>query len=78
MQNIINRIQPTTDMNDLAQCQIVIEAVFEDKKVKENLFTQVSEIVTTDAILATNTSSFSVTELAQSDYFESRILIFGG
>ena len=32
MQNIINRIQPTTDMNDLAQCQIVIEAVFEDKK----------------------------------------------
>jgi len=74
MQNIINRIQPTTDMNDLAQCQIVIEAVFEDKRVKENLFTQVSEIVATDAILATNTSSFSVTELAQSVKHPERFL----
>jgi enoyl-CoA hydratase/3-hydroxyacyl-CoA dehydrogenase len=74
MRQIVDRIHPTIDMNELAQCQVVIEAVFEDKKVKEDLFNQISEIVPSDTILATNTSSFSVTELAESVKHPQRFL----
>ncbi|MFQ6610545.1 MAG: 3-hydroxyacyl-CoA dehydrogenase/enoyl-CoA hydratase family protein, partial [Fidelibacterota bacterium] len=61
---ILNRITQTTEMNDLAVCDLIIEAVFEDLSVKQDLFTRLLDIVPEETILATNTSSFSVTELA--------------
>jgi len=48
----------------LADCQLVVEAVPEDLELKKQIFAWVDRIVTEDAILATNTSSLSVTEIA--------------
>ncbi len=48
----------------LADCQLVVEAVPEDLELKKQIFARVDRIVTEDAILATNTSSLSVTEIA--------------
>src|SRR5690606_26292332 len=50
----------TTNKQDYADCDWVIEAVFEDLKVKQDLFGELEQIVSPEAILATNTSSLSV------------------
>ena len=62
---IINNIKGTTNQEDLKVCDLIVEAIFEDFDVKYNLFKTLDTIVPTDTILATNTSSFSVTELAE-------------
>jgi 3-hydroxybutyryl-CoA dehydrogenase len=54
----------TTEIGDLAGCDLVIEAVFEDLAVKQELFRELEAAVSPDAILATNTSALSVTEVA--------------
>ncbi len=56
----LSRITGTTDFNDVADADLVIEAVFEDKKVKSDLFKKLDEICSEKTILATNTSSFFV------------------
>ncbi|NQU66864.1 MAG: 3-hydroxyacyl-CoA dehydrogenase/enoyl-CoA hydratase family protein [Candidatus Marinimicrobia bacterium] len=61
---ILGRITLTTTMSDLSTCGLIIEAVFEDLAVKQDLFARLSESVPVDTIIATNTSSFSVTELS--------------
>jgi enoyl-CoA hydratase/3-hydroxyacyl-CoA dehydrogenase len=61
---IAGRIHGTTDLGELAQVDLVVEAVFEEVTVKQRLFEQLEKICRVDAVLATNTSSFSVTELA--------------
>ncbi|MDC7788571.1 3-hydroxybutyryl-CoA dehydrogenase [Rhodoplanes sp. TEM] len=58
------RIGPTTAMADLADCDVVIEAVLEDFTTKGAVIRQLDAICRRDAILATNTSSISVTQLA--------------
>ncbi len=63
---ILSRIQPTTDLVDLKRCDLIIEAVFEDLKVKQDLFQSLSGLVSQDTILASNTSSFRISDLAQS------------
>ena len=63
--DILSRIQGTTDLGDTKDCDLVIEAVFEDMGVKKDLFARLDEICKPETILATNTSSFSVEELAQ-------------
>ncbi len=55
----------TTDFNALADADIVIEAVFEDKQVKADLFKRLDQICSPATILATNTSSFYVREFAE-------------
>ncbi|RMF10654.1 MAG: 3-hydroxyacyl-CoA dehydrogenase/enoyl-CoA hydratase family protein [Candidatus Neomarinimicrobiota bacterium] len=60
---ITGRIHTTTDLKDLKDCDLVIEAVYEDLQVKRDLFGQLSGMVTPDTILATNTSSFLVKDL---------------
>lgn len=52
-------------MNDFANCDWVIEAVFEELKVKHDVFTRVEAVVRPDTILATNTSSLSVDEIGK-------------
>jgi 3-hydroxybutyryl-CoA dehydrogenase len=60
----VGRLRLTTDLSDLAGCDVVIEAAFEDLGVKHELFRELERVVRDDAILATNTSALSVTEIA--------------
>jgi 3-hydroxybutyryl-CoA dehydrogenase len=60
----VGRLSLTTDLADLADCDIVIEAAFEDLAVKQQLFRELEAVVREDTILATNTSALSVTEIA--------------
>jgi 3-hydroxybutyryl-CoA dehydrogenase len=58
------RIRATTDYADLAHADLVIEAATENLDVKRRIMKQVSEIIAPQAVLATNTSSISITALA--------------
>jgi 3-hydroxybutyryl-CoA dehydrogenase len=60
----LDRLTLTTDLDGLASCDIVVEAAFEDLAVKHELFRELERVVSEDAILATNTSALSVTEIA--------------
>ncbi len=57
-------IRPTLDYRDLAQADIVVEAVFEDMSVKEGVFKKLDEVMKPGAILATNTSTLNVDTIA--------------
>jgi 3-hydroxybutyryl-CoA dehydrogenase len=61
---IIGHIQTATSLDALKDAAIVIEAVTEDLKVKSEVFQTLDQIVSADAILASNTSSISITKLA--------------
>jgi 3-hydroxybutyryl-CoA dehydrogenase len=58
---IVRRIRPTSDLSSFGPAALVIEAVVEDVAVKRNVMSTLESIVEPDAILATNTSSISVT-----------------
>jgi len=60
----IARLRLTDDLASLAECDVVIEAAFEDLAVKHQVFGALERIVAPDAILAANTSALSVTEIA--------------
>jgi 3-hydroxybutyryl-CoA dehydrogenase len=61
---IHGRITPASDLKDLAGSGLVIEAIIEDLGLKKKLFGELEGIVPEDAVLATNTSSLSVTAIA--------------
>jgi len=63
---ILSRITGTTELADLADCDLIIEAVPEDKELKMALFAELDDLVKPEAIFCTNTSSLVVTELAMS------------
>ncbi|MEU6159882.1 3-hydroxyacyl-CoA dehydrogenase NAD-binding domain-containing protein [Streptomyces sp. NPDC047130] len=58
-------ITPTADVQDLAGCDAVIEAVFEDTALKHKVFQEVQDVVAPDALLCSNTSTLPITELAE-------------
>src|SRR6266536_5003528 len=62
-QAIRARLQGTTNMHDLADCDIVIEAVIENVAEKKKMYAALDGVVKKDAIFASNTSSISITEL---------------
>jgi 3-hydroxybutyryl-CoA dehydrogenase len=62
-QTILGRVKTTTDINDLRDAFIVVEAVTENLSVKSELFKGLDGIMKTSAILASNTSSISITKL---------------
>ncbi len=62
----VTRIHPRTALSDFHSCEFVIEAALEDLRVKKDLFKHLENDTKTSAILATNTSSFSVTAIASS------------
>lgn len=66
MDKIISNITITTDYEDLKDCDLVIEAISEDMEIKKETFSTLDNICKEDAILATNTSSLSITEIASS------------
>lgn len=59
----VERLVPVTDMAALASCDLVIEAIVERLDAKQTLFAQLEDVVGPDAVLATNTSSLSVTAI---------------
>jgi len=61
---IHGRITPASELNDLAGSGLVIEAIIEDLGIKKKLFAELEGILAADAVLATNTSSLSVTAIA--------------
>jgi 3-hydroxybutyryl-CoA dehydrogenase len=61
---VLGRIRFSTDLEDLADRELVIEAIVEDEDVKVDLFTKLDKIVGADAILASNTSSIPIMKLA--------------
>lgn len=61
---IIGRITVTTDYADIAQADLVIEAISEEMEVKKEILREIDGLVQPSAIFATNTSSLSITELA--------------
>ncbi len=67
VEEIFSRITGTTDFSAVADADLVIEAVFEDKQVKSDLFKKLDQLCAEKTILATNTSSFFVREFADAD-----------
>ena len=63
-QNTLARIQRTTAVADLKDCDLVIEAITENPKVKKELFAELDRLCPRHTILASNTSSISITEMA--------------
>jgi 3-hydroxybutyryl-CoA dehydrogenase len=58
------RLHPTSDIHDFADCGLVIEAIVEDLAVKQQLFRELEMVVGSDCILASNTSSLSLASIA--------------
>ncbi|MBS1549049.1 MAG: 3-hydroxybutyryl-CoA dehydrogenase [Bacteroidetes bacterium] len=63
-ENILNRIQVCTQLQGFKDCDLVIEAIIENKDIKTKVFQELETIVTEDCILASNTSSISITSLS--------------
>jgi len=61
---IQRRIKGTVQLEDVGECQLVIEAIIENRELKKNLLRDLDRICDSKAILASNTSSLSITELA--------------
>ncbi|MFM9692958.1 3-hydroxyacyl-CoA dehydrogenase NAD-binding domain-containing protein [Streptomyces europaeiscabiei] len=62
---LLARITPTADPADLAGCDAVIEAVFENTELKHKVFQEIEGVVAPDALLCSNTSTLPITELAE-------------
>jgi len=65
MDSALGKIKSITDYDDLSVCDVIIEAATENQSVKEKIFTSMDSVCKTDAILATNTSSISITAIAE-------------
>ncbi|MDQ6620398.1 MAG: 3-hydroxybutyryl-CoA dehydrogenase [Pseudomonadota bacterium] len=61
---ILRRVEPVTTLSAFKDCRVVIEAATENASVKADLFRKLDEVCATEAILATNTSSISITKVA--------------
>ncbi len=62
--DILGRLTCTTDQGDLEKADLVVEAIFENLEVKKGLFAQLEKVVSADCVLASNTSSFLISEIA--------------
>jgi 3-hydroxybutyryl-CoA dehydrogenase len=70
----LDRVSGTTDYADLAQCDLVIEAATENEDIKMAILKRVDEVLRPDAIIATNTSSISITRLASATSRPERVI----
>lgn len=74
MDKVLANIRSTEKLEDLRSCDIVIEAIYENFEAKVDLFIKLSKILSKNCILATNTSSYAVSELACSVEFPERFI----
>lgn len=65
MKSILGRIKWSTDINEIAECDMVIEAVDENFQLKRLLFSKMDELAQPDTILVSNTSTLSLTKIAE-------------
>ena len=72
--NILSKIKWSIEMEDIAASELVVEAVVEDMRVKQELFAKIESLVSNDCIIATNTSSLSVVGIASVCSNPSRVL----
>ena len=70
----VGRLSLTTEVADLAGCDLVVEAIVEELEPKQELFAELDRITAPDAILATNTSALSVTEIAAAAERRERVV----
>ncbi|HMG81090.1 MAG TPA: 3-hydroxyacyl-CoA dehydrogenase NAD-binding domain-containing protein [Xanthobacteraceae bacterium] len=71
---VLARIKPTADFVELKDCDLVIEAVFEDRKVKEEVIARAQNVISDNAIFGSNTSTLPITSLAESFKDRSRFI----
>lgn len=70
---VLGRVTCTTNLEEMKEVDIVIEAIIEDLEAKKELFTQLDRIVPENTILATNTSSMSITVIAEATNRQERV-----
>ena len=68
------RLRLTTELSDFADCDLVIEAVLEELPLKREVFAELDRVTRPDAVLATNTSALSVTEVARATQHPERVV----
>jgi 3-hydroxybutyryl-CoA dehydrogenase len=68
------RLALTTELSDLADCDLVIEAVLEELDLKREVFAELDRVTRPDAVLATNTSALSVSEIATATKHPERVV----
>ncbi len=73
-QALFDRVSFTTALEDVKSCDLVVEAVVEQLDLKRRVFGQLDEIIGENAILATNTSSLSVTEISSATAHPDRVV----
>jgi 3-hydroxybutyryl-CoA dehydrogenase len=71
---LVGRVTFSTSMHDLADADLVVEAVVESIEIKKSIFRELEGIVKPDTILATNTSSLSVTEISTANLHPGRVI----
>ena len=74
MSNALNNISINTDINSLSDCELVIEAVSESYDIKSKIFNNLDSICKQDTILASNTSSISISEIAKSTNRSDKVI----
>jgi 3-hydroxybutyryl-CoA dehydrogenase len=70
----LTRLRLTTDLAELAECDLVIEAVLEELDLKRRVFAELDHVCPADAVLATNTSALSVAEIAEATERPQRVI----
>ena len=71
---ILSRIHEAADISDLSDCDLIIEAAYEDLEIKKTIFQRLETICQDKTIFASNTSSLSITRLASSVYRPNRLV----
>ena len=69
-----DRITGTTDLEDLGNCDLVVEAALEDLEVKQDVFADLEDVCDDDVLLATNTSTLSITSIASDLEHPERVI----
>jgi 3-hydroxybutyryl-CoA dehydrogenase len=73
-QSILSRIKITDELNQVAECDLVIEAIDEDLKAKQSLFARLDDLCDTETIIISNTSTLNLTRIADKTKRSDRII----
>ncbi|HZG55083.1 3-hydroxyacyl-CoA dehydrogenase family protein [Paenibacillus sp.] len=71
---VLSRIHPIGDLANVSECELVIETISEELEAKKDVFRSLGELCGSNVVLATNTSTLSVTELAGGTRFPARVI----
>lgn len=74
VEEIMRNLIGTTELADMAGCDLIIDAVFEDLRVKHDLFGKLNEVCPAHTIFASNTSTLSITEIAAGSHRDDRFV----